>query len=88
MLAVLDIGALDLLGGLVALHGFDAVGEPAHLDLGGGRALAGEEALGRQHAVELPVEFQDVALAHGACDDLHVKNLMAARAARACRRGS
>ena len=70
--AVLNVGALHLFGGLVALDGLHAVGEPAHLDLRRRRALAREKALGGKHAVELPVVFEDIALAHRACDDLHV----------------
>ena len=71
MLAVLDMGALDLLGGLVALRGLHAVADAAHVDLGGRRALAGMEALGGQDDVELAVDIKNIALADGAGDNLH-----------------
>src|SRR3954470_2665190 len=71
MLAVLDMGALDLLGGLVGLLGFHAVADPAHVDLGGRRALAGMEALCIHDDIELAVDIQDVALAERTGDNLH-----------------
>ena len=71
MLAVLHVGALDLLGGLVALRRLHAVADPAHVDLGGRRALAGMEAFGVEHDVELAVEFDDIAFAERAGDDFH-----------------
>ncbi len=63
MLALLHGGALDLLGGLVALLRLYAVADPAHVNLGGRRALAGMEAFGVEHDVELAVEIDDIALA-------------------------
>ena len=71
VLAVLDEGALDLLGGLVALRRLHPVGDAAHVDLGRRRALAREEAFGREDGVELAVDLEDVALADGAGDDSH-----------------
>ena len=38
---VFDLGALDLLGGPLALRDLHPVGNPAHIDLGDGRPLAG-----------------------------------------------
>ena len=64
-----DMGALDLFGGLVALRDLGAVGNPPHVDLGGGRPLAGMEVLGGEHDVELAVDLDDVALADLAGDD-------------------
>src|SRR5262249_46495444 len=72
--ALLDMRALDLLGGLVALRGLYAVADPAHVNLGGRRALAGVEALGVEHDVELAVEIDDVALAERRGDDSHVNS--------------
>ena len=71
VLAVLDIGALDLFGGLVALRDLYAVADPAHVDLGGGRALAGMEVFGLENDVELAVELDDIAFAERAGDDFH-----------------
>jgi hypothetical protein len=36
-----------------------------------GRSLAREETLGREHGEKIAVDFEDVALADRACDDLH-----------------
>ena len=71
MLAFLDGGALDLLGGAVAFRGLHAVADPAHVDLRRRRSLAGEEAFGAQHHVELVVDLEHVALADGTGDDSH-----------------
>jgi hypothetical protein len=71
VLAILHEGPLDLVGGLVALGGFDAVADPAHVHLGGRGALAGVEALGIEDDVELAVDFDDIALAERTGDDLH-----------------
>ena len=46
VLAVLDEGALDLLGRLEAQRNLDPVGDPAHVHLGHRRALAGVDILG------------------------------------------
>ena len=56
VLAVLHMGALDLLGGLVALRGLYPVADPAHVDLGGRRALAGMEAFSVENDIELAVD--------------------------------
>ncbi len=71
VVAVLDEGALDLLGRAVALGDLHAVGDAAHVELGHRRALAGVDVLGAQDDVELAVLFDDVALAERAGDDLH-----------------
>ena len=63
VLAVLHEGALDLLGGAVALGDLHAVGDAAHVELGHRRALAGMDVLRRQDDIELAVEIDDVALA-------------------------
>ena len=69
--ALLDDGALDLFGGLVALGDLHAVGDPAHFDLGDWRALAGMDVLRGQNDVKLSVELDDVALADRTGDDFH-----------------
>ena len=69
--AVFHMGAFDLLGRLVALCHLYAVADPTHVDLGGGRALAGVEALGIENDVELAVEIDDIAFAERAGDDFH-----------------
>ena len=63
MLAVFDEGALDLVGGFPALGDLHAVADAAHVDLCGGRALAGVKALGLENHVEPIFEFDDIALA-------------------------
>jgi hypothetical protein len=80
-LAILHIGALDLLGGLIALRHLYAVADPAHVHLGGWGALAGVEALGAEHDVELSVDFNDIALAERAGDDFHGEFSSVVRAA-------
>ena len=70
-LVVLDMGALDLVGGLVALRGLHAVGNPAHIDLGGGGAFAGMKVFRGEDDIELAVDVDDIALAELAGDDLH-----------------
>ena len=60
---VLDMGALDLVGGLVAHLGLHAVGNPAHIDLGGGGALAGMKIFRVEDDIELAVEIDDIAFA-------------------------
>ena len=69
--ALLHLGALDLVGGLVALRGFHAVADPAHVELGDGRALAGVDVFGGQDDVELAVEIDDISLAERAGNDFH-----------------
>ena len=71
VLAVLDEGALDLFGGLVAQRDLHAVGDPAHVDLGHRRALAGMDVLGRHDDAELAVDFDDIAFSERAGDDFH-----------------
>jgi len=57
-------GALDLLGGFIPHGGLVAVGNAAHVDLGGRRALAGEEAFRAENGVKLAVfVLDDIALA-------------------------
>ena len=47
---IFDEGALDLVGGLVALECYP-VADPAHLKLTDRGSLAGVDVLGRQHDV-------------------------------------
>ncbi len=61
MLAILDKGALDLVGGLVAQRHLHAVGDPAHIHLGDRRALAGMDVFGGHDDPELAVDFDDIA---------------------------
>ena len=68
---VVDEGALDLLGGLPTLGDLHAVGDAAHVDLGGRRALAGVEVGGGKNDIELAVHLDDVALAERGGDDFH-----------------
>jgi hypothetical protein len=63
VLPVLHEGALDLLGGAVALRHLHAVRDAAHVELGHRGALAGVDVLGRQDDVEPAVDIDDVALA-------------------------
>ena len=63
VLTVLHMGALDLLGGLVTLCGLYPVADPAHVDLGGRRALAGVKAFSVENDIELAVKIDDIALA-------------------------
>ena len=60
---VLDMGALDLVGGLVALGGLHAVRNPAHIDLGGRSALAGMKIFCGKNDIEFAVDVDDIALA-------------------------
>ena len=71
VLAVLHICAFDLLGGLVALCDLYPIADSAHVHLRGRSTLAGMEALGVEHDIELAVEFHDIALAERAGDDFH-----------------
>ena len=71
MLAILDEGALDLLGGAVALGDLHPVGDAAHVELGDRGALAGVDVLGGENDIELAVEVDDVAFAERRGDDLH-----------------
>ena len=67
----LDMGAFDLIGGLVAHLGLHAVGNPAHIDLGGGGALAGMKTFRVEDDIELAVDIDDIAFAELTSDDLH-----------------
>src|SRR5262249_14948660 len=71
MLAILHVGAFDLLRRLEALRHLYAVADAAHVDLSGGGALAGVETFGVEDGIELALEFDDIALAERAGDDLH-----------------
>src|SRR5262245_48784083 len=71
MLAILHIGAFDLLGRLEALRHLYAVADAAHVDLSGGGAFARVEAFGVENDIELAFEFDDIALAERAGDDFH-----------------
>ena len=55
-----DDGALDLLGGAVALRHLHAVGDAAHVELGDGRALAGVDVLGGENHIEPAVHIDDL----------------------------
>ena len=68
---VLDVGALDLVGGLVALRGLHAVGNPAHIDLGGRRALAGMKIFGGEDDIKLAVDDRRYCPCGATGDDLH-----------------
>jgi hypothetical protein len=73
---LLEVGALDLIGGAVAFGYLHAVGDAAHLEVRHGRALAGMDVLGVDHDGELACEVEHVAFAHRACDNLgHVAYL-------------
>ncbi len=63
VLALLDIGALDLLGGAVALRDLHPVGDAAHVELRHRRALAGVDVFGKEDHIELAVLIDDVAFA-------------------------
>ena len=68
---LLEVGALDLLGGAVALGDLHAVGDAAHVEMGDRRALAGVDVLGLHDDAQLAVDVEHVAFAHRACDNLH-----------------
>ncbi len=69
---LVDEGALELLGGAVALGHLHAIGDAAHVELADGRALAGMDVLGGQDHIELAVDLDDIALSQGAGLDFHV----------------
>ena len=71
MLALLDMGALHLLGRAVALRHLHAVRDAAHVELRHRRALAGMDVLGEKDHIELAVLVDDIAFAKRAGDDLH-----------------
>ncbi|MNC97413.1 hypothetical protein D3C83_150600 [compost metagenome] len=68
---ILDMGALDLVGGLVALRCLHAVRNPAHIDLGCRGALAGMKIFCGQNDIEPAVDIHDIALTERRSDDLH-----------------
>ena len=83
---LLEVGALDLVGGAVALGDLHAVGDAAHVEMRHRRALAGMDVLGLHDDAQLAVDVEHVAFAHRACDNLdHAilrrKRLSAARGA-------
>ena len=61
--ALIDMGALDLLGGLPALGDLVAVRDAAQIDLRRRRALAGVEVGRRQDDMKTAVDFDDIAFA-------------------------
>ena len=71
VLAVLDEGALDLIGGLEAQRHLHAVGNAAHVHLGHRRAFAGVDVLGGDDDPELAVDFDDIAFTQRTGDDFH-----------------
>ena len=60
-LAVLDEGAFDLIGGLVAQRHFHIVGDAAHVHLRDRRAFAGVDVLDGHDDPELAVDLDDIA---------------------------
>src|SRR6202035_2833780 len=71
VLAVLDEGALDLIGGFEPQREFYAVGNAADIHLGHRRALAGMDVLGVDDDPELAVDFDDIAFTQRTGDDSH-----------------
>src|SRR6202045_1199431 len=71
VLAVLDEGALDLVGGFEPQREFYAVGNAADVHLGHRRALAGMDVLGGDDDPELAVDFDDIAFTQRTGDDSH-----------------
>jgi hypothetical protein len=71
VVAVVDDGALDRLGGAVALGDLHPVGDAPHVQLGDRGALAGMDVLGAEHDVELALKIDDGPLAERAGDDFH-----------------
>src|SRR5579862_1413788 len=71
VLAVLDEGALDLVGGLEPHRHLHAVGNAAHVHLGHRGALAGVDVLGGDNDPELAVDFDDIAFTQRTGDDSH-----------------
>ena len=69
--AVLDEGALDLLGGLKPQRQLHPVGDPPHVHLGHRRALAGMDIFGGDDDAELAVNLNDIAFSQRAGDDFH-----------------
>jgi hypothetical protein len=74
VVAVVDEGALDLLGGAPPLRHLHPVGDAAHVQLGDRRALAGVDVLGREDDVELALHIDDGAFAERAGGYLHVSD--------------
>src|SRR6202023_360988 len=71
VLAVLDEGALDLVGGLEPHRHLYAVGNAADVHLGHGGALAGVDVFGGDDGPELAVDFDDIAFTQRTGDDSH-----------------
>ena len=71
ILAIFDIGALDLLGRLEALRHLYPIADAAHVDLRRRGTLAGVKAFGIEDGIELAVDFDDIAFAERAGDDFH-----------------
>src|SRR5262249_12896880 len=67
--ALVDEGALEAVGRLVALVYFHSIRDTAHLQLGDRRSLAGMDVLRRQHDIKLAVLLDDVAFADIARDN-------------------
>lgn len=71
---IFDVGPLDLVGRLVPLRGLHAVGNPAHIDLGGRGPFAGMEIFRGEDDIKLAVHVDDIAFAELTGDDFHAKN--------------
>src|SRR6202035_2002169 len=71
VLAILDEGALDLVGGLEPHRHLYAVGNAADVHLGHGGALAGVDVFGGDDDPELAVDFDDIAFTQRTGDDSH-----------------
>jgi hypothetical protein len=71
VVAVVDEGALHLLGGAVALGHLHPVGDAAHVQLGHRRALAGVNVFDAQDDVELAVDINGVPFPERAGRNLH-----------------
>src|SRR5262249_51448088 len=67
---LLEVGALHLFGGAVALGDLYPVRYAPHIEMGDGRALARMDVLGLHDDAELAVDVEHVAFAHRACDNL------------------
>ena len=76
MLAVLDIGRLDLLGRAVALRHLHAVRNAAHVELRHRRAFSRMDVLGEKDDIELAVLVDDIAFAKRTGDDLHGRTFL------------
>jgi hypothetical protein len=61
--ALVDEGALDLLGGAIAFGDLHPIGDAAHVQLGHRGALAGVDVFDVEDDIELAVDIDDRALA-------------------------